>query len=104
MLRRRRTPRRGLPTASLTVKIAKPGAPPPPQRDETLDIELVSIGQLAEDGAWLEARHSLDALGARIDARRPPVIRSTPIAPRLTPEISSAVPPLAYQVRRADSG
>ena len=52
----------------LTVKIAKPGAPPPPQRDETLDIELVSIGQLAEDGAWLEARHSLDALGARIDA------------------------------------
>jgi hypothetical protein len=52
----------------LTVKISNPGAPLLPKHDETLEIELVSIGQLAQDGAWLDARRSLDALCVRIDA------------------------------------
>ena len=90
----------------LTVKIAKAGAPPPPQRDETLDIELVSIGQLAEDselGSRLGARLMR---WARASMRRHglPVIRSTPIAPLSTPEGGSATCCWHTRSRRADSG
>ena len=54
--------------AELVLKIASPTAPLPPVADEGLEVELTHIADLAERGAWGEARQSMNRWTTRADS------------------------------------
>jgi hypothetical protein len=71
----------------LLVKIAVPTAPPLPEVRDELETELAGIAELAQEGAWREARHALEDWTTRAtaeldDARRALEANRAPIQAR----------------------